>query len=148
MDDSTSTVGLAMDTTIASVTATQPDWSWTFWFGETLAMMWSWHNASLVFNLICTIMSSLLSLWLRGRLWRYATLLGIELVIAFLLEFALPLMECISEIALENIVIQRMKKVGEKIRMHDEKIKLNFKRKKIRHRYYFGQDIEKSEKTL
>ena len=160
IDDSTLTVGLYMDTiswrdefvsqqgeTVkASATSTQSDLSWTFWFGETLALAWFWvyfDESSLAFDLLCTVMSSLLSLWLRGRVWRYAILLGIEGVIALLLEFAFPLMEIIlenvsryivSEIALEKIVRHRLKRVGEKIRMHDKKIKWMFKRKRIRRR--------------
>ena len=71
----------------------------------------------------------------------YATLLGIEVAIAVLLEsnnvmkFLENVSRCIvSEIALEKIVRHRLKKVGEKIRMHDKKIKWMFKRKRIRRR--------------
>ena len=70
----------------------------------------------------------LLSLWLRGRFWRYATLLGFEGVIALLVVLAFPVMEMI----LESIVEEKMRKVGEKIRAHDARMKEILRRKNER----------------
>ena len=188
IDDSTSTVGLYMNTAFEdelgdefalwdqffsqqgetvevsdTVTHSESDWSWTFWFGETLAMttiglgshlesdLGIISDSSLAFDhenefkILYTIISSLLPLWLRGRIWGYATLAGILGVIAVsLVEFnAFCLVEMIvenvsrcivSEVALEKIVRHRLKKVGEKIRLHDKKIKWMIKRKRIRRR--------------
>ena len=92
------------------------DWTWTFWLGETIVMT-SFITNSLEQTprpvlFICIVLSLLLSLWLRGRFWRYATLLGFEGVIALLVVLAFPIMEMI----LESIVEEKMRKVGEKIR--------------------------------
>ena len=78
-----------------------------------------------VFALFCAL-SLILSLWLRGRFWRYTTLLGFEGVIALLVVLAFPVMEMI----LESIVEEKMRKVGEKIRAHDVRMREMLKRKK------------------
>ena len=150
-----------------TATHSDSDWSWTLGFGETLAMttiglgsgsdleseLGSISDLSLdlspafdhenEFKLLFIIFSPLLSLWLRGRIWGYATLAGILGVIAvslvecmYIIEIILEnISRCIvSEMALEKIVRHRLKRVGEKIRMQDKKIKWMFKRKRIRRR--------------
>jgi len=110
---------------------TYADWSWTFLFGETLVMT-SFLSNSFENNLpklflgAFSTLSLLLSLWLRGRFWRYATILGFEGVIALLVVMAFPIMEMI----LESIVEEKMRKVGEKIRAHDVRMKEMLRRKK------------------
>ena len=154
-----------------STSATQSDFSWTSWFGETLTLttiglgtelgldlesdfrrLGSDLGSELLafdheneFKLLFIIISSLLSFLLRGRIWGYVTLAGIQVVIAVLFVGcnAFCLVEIIleyfsicfvSEKALEKIVRHRLERVGEKIRMHDKKIKWMFKRKRIRRR--------------
>ena len=102
--DSTTTDTQVIETTYL-------DWSWTFWFGETIVMT-SFITNSLdkvprSLFVMCTIVSVLFSLWLRGRFWRYATILGFEGVIALLVVLAFPIMEMI----LESIVEEKMRKV-------------------------------------
>ena len=123
-------VGDSTTTDTPVIETTYLDWSWTFWFGETIVMT-SFITNSLdkvprALFVMCTIVSVLLSLWLRGRFWRYATILGFEGVIALLVVLAFPIMEMI----LESIVEEKMRKVGEKIRMHDKRMKEMLQRKK------------------
>jgi len=122
-------VGDSTSTSTETIT-TYLDWSWTFWLGETIVMT-SFITNSLEQTprpvlFICIVLSLLLSLWLRGRFWRYATLLGFEGIIALLVVLAFPIMEMI----LESIVEEKMRKVGEKIRQHDCRMKEMLKRKK------------------
>ena len=98
-------------------------WSWTFWFGETVVMTcfltnsFEKRNSALVAGF--AVISLLLSLLLRGQFWRYATLLGFQGAIALLVVLAFPVMEMV----LEEIVQEKMRKVGEKIRAHDARVK-------------------------
>jgi hypothetical protein len=98
-------------------------WSWTFWLGETMVMTSfmsnSFEKRSLPLVVAFTVVSLLLSLWLRGRFWRYATLLGFQGAIALLVVMAFPVMEMV----LEEIVQEKMRKVGEKIRAHDARVR-------------------------
>jgi cation transport ATPase len=98
-------------------------WTWTFWFGETLVMTLflanSFEKRSPALLALFTTISGCFTLWLRGQFWRYATLLGFQGVIALLVVLAFPIMEMI----LEQIVEEKMKKVGEKIRAHDARLR-------------------------
>eukprot|EP00985_Skeletonema_marinoi_P005841 scaffold2550_cov137-Skeletonema_marinoi.AAC.2 len=98
-------------------------WTWTFWFGETLVMTLfianSFEKRSPALLALFTTISGIFALWLRGQFWRYATLLGFQGVIALLVVLAFPIMEMI----LEQIVEEKMKKVGEKIRAHDARLR-------------------------
>ncbi|KAL7541687.1 hypothetical protein ACHAXR_011694 [Thalassiosira sp. AJA248-18] len=119
------------DATTTEVIATQYlDWSWTFLIGETIVMTSfisnSFEKRSNVFLGVFTILSLFLSLWLRGKFWRYATILGFEGILALLVLMAFPIMEMI----LESIVEEKMRKVGEKIRMHDVRMKEMLRRKR------------------
>jgi hypothetical protein len=102
---------------------TYSNWSWTFWLGETLVMTCflsnSFEKRSPALVAAFTVLSLLLSLWLRGQFWRYATLLGFQAVIALLVVMAFPVMEMV----LEEIVQEKMRKVGEKIRAHDARVR-------------------------
>jgi len=108
------------------------EWSWTFLLGESLVMTSFLANSldnqllSRTLVLVFSLLSLLLSLWLRGRFWRYMTLLGFEGVIGALVVLAFPIMEMI----LESLVEEKMRKVGEKIRAHDVRMKEMLKRKK------------------
>lgn len=106
-------------------------WSWTFLAGESLVMTCFFSNSfengrpRAVLALFAGL-SFLLSLWLRGRFWRYATVLGFECVVAVLVVMAFPVMEMV----LESIVEEKMRKVGEKIRSHDVRMKELRRRKR------------------
>lgn len=108
------------------------EWSWTFLCGEALVMTSFLANSfdnqllSRFLVLVFSVLSLLLSLWLRGRFWRYMTLLGFEGLIGALVVLAFPIMEMI----LESLVEEKMRKVGEKIRAHDVRMKEILKRKK------------------
>ena len=107
----------------AAALTTYLEWSWTFWLGETIVMTSFLCNSfekqtrGLVVGFAC--LSLLFSLWLRGKFWRYSTLLALEGFIAMLIVIAFPIMEMI----LESIVEEKMRKVGEKIRAHDRRMK-------------------------
>ncbi len=128
-------VAEAMTTTAAAAaaaatTTTYLDWSWTFWFGEALVMSlfvsnsFEKHTRSLV--LVYVAVSLLCTLWLRGRFWRYASVLLIEAIIALACVVIFPIMEMI----LESIVEEKMRKVGEKIRAHDRRMRELLTKKK------------------
>ena len=59
------------------------------------------------------------SLIMKGRFWRYLTLLGFQAVLALLVVLVFPIMEMV----LESIVDEKMRKVGEKIRAHDARMR-------------------------
>jgi len=108
------------------------EWSYTFLFGESLVMTSflanSFDNQLLSRTLVLALSAFcfLLSLWLRGRFWRYMTLLGFEGMIGTLVVLAFPIMEMI----LESLVEEKMRKVGEKIRAHDLRMNEMLSRKK------------------
>ena len=103
--------------------ATYASWSWTFWFGETIVMTCflanSFEKRNPALTAAFSVISLLMSLWLRGQFWRYATLLGFQGAIAVLVVMAFPVMEMV----LEEIVQEKMRKVGEKIRAHDARVR-------------------------
>lgn len=107
----------------AAVVTTYLEWSWTFWLGETTVMSSflcnSFEKQTRGIIVGFSIFSLLLSLWLRGKFWRYSTLLGLEAFVAMLIVIVFPIMEMI----LESIVEEKMRKVGEKIRAHDKRMK-------------------------
>ena len=110
-------------TTTSSEEKGMYSWTWTFWFGEALVMTLflanSFEKRSPALLALFTTISAIFTLWLRGQFWRYATLLGFQGVLALLVVLAFPIMEMI----LEQIVEEKMKKVGEKIRAHDARLR-------------------------
>jgi hypothetical protein len=120
-------------TTTTTTIATCLDWSWTFWFGEALVMTLfvtnSFEKQTRALVLAFAALSLLSSLWLRGRFWRYATVLVLEGVIAMMCVVIFPVMEMI----LESIVEDKMRKVGEKIRAHDKRMRELLSKKKKEH---------------
>ena len=100
-------------------------WSRMFWFGEMTFILASFlflyyriFRESLLEILLLSVISPILSLWLRGRFWMYVTLLGIELGIV-ILGTAVGIA---IEIALIGIAHERMRKVGEKIRIREKRM--------------------------
>lgn len=130
--DVTSTVEEDISAASTQTEIEYQEWSYTFLFGESLVMTSflanSFDNQLLSRTLVLALSAFcfLLSLWLRGRFWRYMTLLGFEGMIGTLVVLAFPIMEMI----LESLVEEKMRKVGEKIRAHDLRMKEMLSRKK------------------
>ena len=101
--------------------ATDLHWSWTFWLGEVTVMTIFINNSipnksiGLMAALIgFFILSTIISLLLRGKIWRYASMIAIELLFAFVAVLVFPVMEMI----LTEIINEKLRKVGEKVRSH------------------------------
>ena len=100
-------------------------WSWTFWCGEALVMaMFAINSLTGKENSVLQpsppvivgfyILSMIICLILRGKTWRYVTVLGFEMGLALLAVIVFPIMEMI----LEEILNEKLKKVGEKVRQY------------------------------
>mmetsp|Transcript_7744 Transcript_7744/g.9674 ORF Transcript_7744/g.9674 Transcript_7744/m.9674 type:complete len:389 (+) Transcript_7744:99-1265(+) len=100
-------------------------WTWTFWCGEALVMAMFALNTiagkensalrpSLPLGIGFYVISTLICLWIRGKAWRYATLLGLEMGLALMAVMIFPIMEMI----LEEIMNEKLKKVGDKVRLY------------------------------
>jgi hypothetical protein len=59
-----------------------------------------------------------LTLWLRGNPWKYATVVALEAMLAILAALAFPVMEMI----LEQILQDKLRRVGDKVRAHSERL--------------------------
>jgi len=98
-------------------------WSFVFWLGETAVMTMfvvnsiqplpAGTNVAIVVGGI-GLASTVLALILRGKFWRYACLVAFEAVLAFLAVLAFPIMEMI----LEEIMNEKLRKIGEQVRAH------------------------------
>lgn len=97
-------------------------WSWGFWAGEILVVIMFTYNSvphkSPHVALGVAVVAFLLTLWLRGNPWKYATVVALEAFVAILAALAFPILEMI----LEQILNDKMRKVGEKIRAHSERL--------------------------
>lgn len=58
------------------------------------------------------------SLWLRGKFWRYVAVLGLETFVAFVAVMAFPIMEMV----LEEILKEKLRKVGDKVRANAKRM--------------------------
>lgn len=109
----------AIDATAADYEGATP-WSWTYWLGESLVMAvflsnsFPQQNNKVASSVGFLLLSVLISLILRGKFWRYALLVGLEAAAAFSAMLIFPVMEMI----LEEVVNEKMRKVGEKVRAH------------------------------
>jgi len=111
-------------------------WSWTFWLGETLVITLFLNNAvqnskpdSPTFWTALigfTIISFVIALAMRGKAWRYAILVAIEAFLAFIAVLAFPIMEMI----LEEIMKEKLRKIGEKIRTYAKKMEEKYHKSK------------------
>lgn len=63
--------------------------------------------------------SSVLALWLRGRLWNYVTIVAMEAFVALVAALGFPVMEMI----LEQLMADKMRKIGDKVRAHSKRLK-------------------------
>ena len=98
------------------------EWSHSFWVGEALVLtMFSFNSLptrSPAHGILLSVLSFILTFWSAGKLWRYAGVLGLETLVAILCALAFPVMELI----LEQILADKLKKVGDKIRQQNERI--------------------------
>ncbi len=111
-------------------------WSWTFWAGETLVMTMfvlntltgrenSFLKPSLPLAIGFYVLCSLICLILRGKTWRYLTALGFDMILALLAVLVFPIMEMI----LEEIMNEKLKKVGNKVRQYSKAMEESYKMK-------------------
>ena len=63
-------------------------------------------------------MAFVLTLWLRGNPWKYATVVALEVLLAVVAALAFPVMEMI----LEQILNDKLRRVGDKVRAHSERL--------------------------
>jgi hypothetical protein len=104
------------------------DWNWSFWFGEAFVMtMFTFNslpaNRSPAMGLAILVGSLLCTLWLKGKLWRYLAIVGIQALCAILVALAFPLMEMV----LEQVMNQKLAKVGEKVRAQNQRMEAYYK---------------------
>lgn len=69
---------------------------------------------SLILGMAVFVVFAIISLFIRGKGWRYMTILSMELACALVAVMVFPIMEMI----MEALVDEKMKKVGEKVRMY------------------------------
>jgi hypothetical protein len=109
-------------------------WSWTFWSGEALVMTMFALNTvtgkensvlkpSLPLGFGFYVLCMLACLWLRGKTWRYVTVLGMEVGLALLAVLVFPVMEMI----LEEIMNEKLRKVGDKVRLYSKAMEQSYK---------------------
>ena len=118
-----------------SHTTTIHFWTWTFWAGEALVMTMFAMNTVGKENSVLQpsvplavgfyVLSLLVCLWLRGKTWRYVTALGMEMGFALLAVLIFPVMEMI----LEEIMNEKLRKVGEKVRVYSIAMEKSYQRK-------------------
>lgn len=112
---------------------TQGEWSKLFWTGEVLVMTMfclntlasneaSFLRPSLVLGIVCYIFFGLIGLYIRGKGWRYLTFLAVELGCALVAVLVFPIMEMI----METLVDEKMKKVGERVRLYSKVMEENY----------------------
>lgn len=97
-------------------------WSWTFWLGEVTVMTLFALNTlnqsesplkpSILLGIGAFVAFTFLCLWIRGKFWRYCFLLGVEFVLALVAVIIFPIIEML----VEELMNEKIKKVGEKVR--------------------------------
>jgi len=99
--------------------------TWKFYFAEVMVMTLFILNSLTTDKsapvrpspMVCggyTAMSVIVCFWIRGRVWRYAILVVMELGCALSAVLVFPLMEMV----LEEIMKDKLKKIGEKVRAY------------------------------
>jgi len=112
---------------------TPGEWSKLFWTGEVLVMTMFCLNTvaskeissfrpTLVLGIACYIFFGLIGLYIRGKGWRYLTFLAVELGCALVAVLVFPIMEMI----METLVDEKMKKVGERVRLYSKVMEENY----------------------
>lgn len=97
------------------------DWTKLFWLGESLVIAVFTYNSvssSLPYMrailVAIGIFAALAALWFRGRFWNYVIVIAMEAFLAIVVALAFPIIELI----LEQILNEKLKKVGDKMRQH------------------------------
>mmetsp|Transcript_9799 Transcript_9799/g.27740 ORF Transcript_9799/g.27740 Transcript_9799/m.27740 type:complete len:314 (-) Transcript_9799:159-1100(-) len=103
--------------------SSQNQWAY-FWVGESAVI------GMFVYNSLSTleatkpliigigVFSALAALWFRGKFWNYIIVISFEAFLAIFVAVAFPIMEMV----LEAVVNEKLKKVGEKIRVHHQQL--------------------------
>ena len=93
---------------------------WLFWCGESIVMTCFFLNSMLPTQkgspgimMKCLIASTLMAWFLKGNFWRYAIILSIEAGLALTVVIVFPIMEMIFE----EIMNEKLRKIGDKIRV-------------------------------
>lgn len=73
--------------------------------------------------IIIGVIMSILTLWLRGDLWKYLTLTALEVILAIMIALLFPVMEML----LEAILNEKLRKVGEKVRAQNARMEAYYK---------------------
>jgi hypothetical protein len=117
-----------------SIGGTVGNWSmttWWFWLGEALVIgVFTYNSASILpkTRLVMSgiaIFSALAALYLRGSVWNYATVVGMQVALALLVGIAFPFVEMI----LDAILNEKLKRVGDRVRAHHEVVEAYYKNK-------------------
>lgn len=110
------------------------NWSmttWWFWLGEALVIgVFTYNSASIlpktpVVMIAIALFSALSALYLRGSIWNYATVVGLEVALALLVGIAFPFVEMI----LDAILNEKLKRVGDRVRAHHDVVEAYYKNK-------------------
>jgi hypothetical protein len=91
---------------------------------------WFTHNSlppqsTRLFFIIILAVAFILTLWLRGDLWKYLTLIILQICVAIVLALLFPIMEML----LEAILNEKLRKVGDKVRVHTKRMEAYYKAK-------------------
>ena len=92
-------------------------WTWTFWCGESFVIfMFTLKSLSMTRNAFVVpgraVFAMLAALWFRGDFWNYVTVLVLEATLMCLVVVAFSVVEVMSE----EILNEKLKKVGDKVR--------------------------------
>jgi len=109
----------------ASLTGLDDYFTWRFYFAETAVMSLFIINSLTAdksaparpSGTACmgyATLSAIVCLWIRGRVWRYTVVIVLELGLALTAVLVFPLMEMV----LEEIMREKLKKIGEKVRAY------------------------------
>jgi hypothetical protein len=111
-------------------------WTWIFWLGETCFIGMFLYNSltispggllparnPIVIGAI-SIVSLLLALWFRGKVWNYFFILCFIAFAGLFTSLAFPVMELV----LESILNEKLKLVGEKVRHHHSIMKQHYEK--------------------
>ena len=94
------------------------EWSRLFWLGESVVLGFFMYNAispeQKAGNIAIIIFAPIATYIIGGSIWRYGSIILCEAIISLFLIITFPMMEMI----LEEIINDKLRKVGEKIRAH------------------------------
>ena len=98
------------------------EWRKLFWLGESVVLGLFMYNAIIpehsAVSIAITVFAPIAAYFIGGSLWRYAALVGFEFLLGLILIIAFPMMEMI----LEELINEKLKKVGEKVRANAKRL--------------------------